>query len=234
MGLGIDGVALTPTQVAQWKIDLGLTIGSDVQAYDADLAAIAALAVTDGNFIVGNGTTWVVEAGATVRSSLGLGSLATASTINNANWSGTDLAVANGGTGASDAATARTNLGCENVDKVEMIVACSDESTDLTTGTAKVTFRMPYAMTLTAVRASVNTAPVGSTLVVDINEGGASILSTKLSIDASEKTSTTAATAAVISDSSLADDAEITIDIDQVGSSTPGKGLKVLLIGTRA
>lgn len=112
-------------------------------------------------------------------------------------------------------------------------IACSDETTDLTTGTAKATFRMPFAMTLTAVRANVNTAPVGSTIIVDINESGTTILSTKLSIDASEKTSTTAASAAVISDSALADDAEITIDIDQIGSSTAGKGLKVWLIGTR-
>lgn len=112
--------------------------------------------------------------------------------------------------------------------------AVSDETTDLTTGTAKVTFRMPFAMTLTAVRASVATAPVGSTLIVDINEAGTSVLSTKLSIDASEETSETAATAAVISDSALADDAEMTIDIDQVGSSTAGAGLKVFLIGTRA
>ena len=116
---------------------------------------------------------------------------------------------------------------------IEIGLACSDETTALTTGTAKVTFRMPCAMTLTAVRATLTTAPVGSTLIVDINEGGTSILSTKLSIDASEKTSTTAATAAVISDSSLADDAEITIDIDQVGSATAGAGLKVWLIGTR-
>ncbi len=116
---------------------------------------------------------------------------------------------------------------------IEIGLACSDETTALTTGSAKVTFRMPCAMTLTAVRATLTTAPVGSTLIVDINESGTSILSTKLSIDASEKTSTTAATAAVISDSALADDAEITIDIDQVGSTTAGAGLKVWLIGTR-
>ena len=113
-------------------------------------------------------------------------------------------------------------------------ISVSDETTDLATGTANTTFRMPYAMTLTSVRANVNTAPVGSTIIVDINEGGSTILSTKLTIDASEETSTTAATPAVISDTALADDAEITIDIDQVGSSTAGKGLKIWFIGRRA
>lgn len=114
-----------------------------------------------------------------------------------------------------------------------LIVACSDESTALTTGAAKVTFRMPYAFTLTAVRASLTTAQTsGAILTVDINEGGGSILSTKLTIDNAEKTSTTAATSPVISDASLADDAEITIDIDQVGDGT-AKGLKIYLIGSR-
>lgn len=113
-------------------------------------------------------------------------------------------------------------------------IAASDETTDLTTGTAKATFRMPFALTLTEVRASVTTAPVGSTIEVDLNEGGVSILSTVISIDANEKTSTTAATPPVISDSNLADDAEITVDLDQVGSTTAGAGLKIYLIGTRA
>jgi hypothetical protein len=54
-----------------------------------------------------------------------------------------------------------------------------------------------------------------------------------LTIDNTEKTSKTAATPAVISDTALADDAEITIDIDQVGDGT-AKGLKITLIGTRA
>jgi hypothetical protein len=116
----------------------------------------------------------------------------------------------------------------------ELVVAASDESTALATGTAKITFRMPRAVTLTAVRASLTTAQASGTIfTVDINEGGTSILSTKLTIDNTEKTSTTAATPPVISDTALADDAEITIDIDQIGNGT-AKGLKVMLIGNYA
>ena len=113
------------------------------------------------------------------------------------------------------------------------VVALSDETTALTTGDAKITFRMPYAFELTGVRASVTTAPTGSVLTVDIEEGGSTILSTLLTIDVSEKTSTTAATPAVISDSALADDSEITMNIDTIGSGVAGAGLKVTLIGYR-
>jgi hypothetical protein len=108
------------------------------------------------------------------------------------------------------------------------VVAASDETTSLAVGSGKTYFRMPYAATLLAVRASVNTVASGIT-IVDINENGTSVLGDKLSIDANEKTSTTAASGATISDSALADDAEISIDIDQVGTAPVAKGLKVYL-----
>ena len=117
--------------------------------------------------------------------------------------------------------------------EVEVAIACSDETSDLAAAAAVATFRMPFAMTVTGVRASVTTAPAGSSIEVDINESGASILSTVISIDAGATTSTTSATPPVISDSALADDAEIKVDIDQIGSGTAGAGLKITMIGTR-
>lgn len=117
------------------RTTLGVAIGSDVQAYDAELAAIAALATTDGNIIVGNGSTWVAESGATARTSLGVdpagtdnstdvtlvttshdylsitGQAITLAAIDLTTDVTGDLPVAEGGTGSSTASGARTNLG---------------------------------------------------------------------------------------------------------------------------
>lgn len=110
-------------------------------------------------------------------------------------------------------------------------LAVSDETTALTTGTGKITFRMPYGMTLTEVRASLTTAQTsGSILTVNVRENGGQIFSTKLTIDNTEKTSVTATTPYVLQDTSLGDDSEITVDIDQLGDGT-AKGLKITLIG---
>ena len=64
------------------RTNLGLAIGTDVQAYDAQLADIAGLSPTDSNFIVGDGSNFVLESGATARTSLGLGTMATQASDN--------------------------------------------------------------------------------------------------------------------------------------------------------
>ncbi len=112
-------------------------------------------------------------------------------------------------------------------------IACSDESTPLVVAPAVVTFRMPFGYNLNSVRMSLTTAQASGTIfTVNIKQNGTSILSTLLTIDNTEKTSTTAATPAVISTSVLTDDAEIVIAITQIGNGT-ATGLKVFLIGSK-
>jgi hypothetical protein len=115
--------------------------------------------------------------------------------------------------------------------KLIIPLVVGDETSNLTAGTSKLTFRMPFAMRITEARASVNTAPVGPAIIIDVNHNGTSIFSSRIHIDATQKTSVTSLSASDFSTTDLLDDAEITIDIDQVGTSTPGKGLKVCLIG---
>ena len=95
--LSINGTAITSTAAELNLLD-GVTattieinyldgVTSNIQTQldalqdsDADLTAIAALTPSDGNFIVGNGTTWVAESGNTVIASLGV--TATAAELN--------------------------------------------------------------------------------------------------------------------------------------------------------
>lgn len=115
------------------RTNLGLAIGSNVQAHDVDLDALAALSKTDSNFIVGNGSTWVAETGATARTSLGVdvagtdnstdvtlggtpnyitisGQVITRGSIDLTTDVTGDLPIAEGGTGASTASAAFTAL----------------------------------------------------------------------------------------------------------------------------
>jgi len=118
----------------------GLTIGtltsSDIPSLDASKITSGTLSVANGgtgvssvtadSYLKGNGTEALVERTYTeVKTDLslnnventalstwtGTSSITTLGTISSGTWNGTDVAVADGGTGASDAAGAKTNLG---------------------------------------------------------------------------------------------------------------------------
>ena len=116
-------------------------------------------------------------------------------------------------------------------DTAAMIIACSDETTNITTGNAKVTFRMPFNVTIIGVAGSLSTASSSGLPDFDINGvGGTTIFTTKPTIDANEKTTYTAATASVLDSTkvNIPRDTEMTIDIDTAG--TGAKGLKVTIL----
>jgi hypothetical protein len=113
----------------------------------------------------------------------------------------------------------------------ELGYACSDETTALTTG-EKVAFYAPFAFNLTSVECCVTTAPTGSALTVDVESpAGTTLLSAVASISASAFTATGSVSGGT---QSIAKGARVSIDIDQIGSTDAGTGLKVTLIGTRA
>lgn len=209
-----------------------VAVGATWQFYAPGTNVSIVLNKADGGLYVWNGTDWVapISPGAVAAASVSYANGSSGLAAGNVQAAIDEVVTMVEGIGAAPVASVNGDTGNVIV-PVPIGLACSDETTALTAGAGKVTFRAPYAMTLTGVRASLTTAQAGGSIfTIDINEGGASILSTKLTIDNGEKTSTTAATAAVISDAAIADDAEITVDIDQIGDGT-AKGLKVWLIG---
>lgn len=97
---------------------------------------------------------------------------------------------------------------------------------------SRTTTRAPFGLTVRTVKMSATTPSTSGVVTVDILRNGVSILSTKLTMDVGETTSSTAAIAAVIDIPEIAEDDEISAVV-----VTPGVGvseLQVWLIGASA
>jgi hypothetical protein len=122
------------------------------------------------------------------------------------------------------------------INPIAVTCQITDSSTDAATGDGKAILNIPSNLNgynLNAVAASVETAPVGSAISIQIHNAtdAVDMLSTPLTIDAGENTSATAATPAVIDTNTddIATNDRLRIDVDAVGSSTAGAGLVVRL-----
>lgn len=109
------------------------------------------------------------------------------------------------------------------------IVPLTNQVDAVASGTGYVTFYSPFAVTVVGVKAGLKTAQAsGNLFTVDINENGTSILGTTLTIDNTETNSIDATTPVSISDSSIASDSAITIDIDDCGTGGVGPVVTIL------
>jgi len=132
----------------------------------------------------------------------------------------------------ADSSDATGNVWSDNT--TSFVIACSDETSDLEVGDDRVQIRLPFAFELTDIIANVNVNPTGADINVQVQEDGSNIMSgVGITIDAGETSSETSATQPTITDSTLGFNSIISVDLDQVGSTLTGTGLKINLIGYR-
>jgi len=138
------------------RTNLGVAIGTNVQAYDAQLADIAGLTPADNSFIVGNGTNFVAENASTARTSLGLGTAATTAA--------TDYATAAQGTKADSALQpAAIGVSVQGYDADLQAIGAIAGTSGLLKKTAADTWSLDTSTYLTSAVTSVTgTSPVAS------------------------------------------------------------------------
>lgn len=114
--------------------------------------------------------------------------------------------------------------------------ALSGQDEDAATGT-KLTFHLMDGFELESdgVMIGCNGDNTGAAIIVDVQDDGVSILTTKPQIAAGDNTSNDggSSVAAVLSSTTLAAGSKISVVVDQVGSSAAGTGLKLYLKGRR-
>lgn len=116
-------------------------------------------------------------------------------------------------------------------------ISCAAVNGDMTVGSGKEIFRIPCAVLLSSVTASLTTAATGVSLfTVDVKKNGVSIFSTLLTFNSGSKTTVGATTPAVLTSNPLAIayDDEISIDVTTIGPVIGGKGLKVTFLGVQS
>jgi hypothetical protein len=132
-----------------------------------------------------------------------------------------------------DPAIARQNLGLDDALVEDLIISLSDEVNLLYPDTNIYRFQLRTTLTNIILFATANEAPTGSSIVVDINLNGVSVFdSAQLSIPSGARDSS--ATTYDLLTTTFPIGSWLSFDIDQVGATFRGTGLKVYITGERS
>ena len=92
----------------------------------------------------------------------------------------------------------------------------------------------PYPVTIEGIHATLQTAPTGTSLIVDVNKNGTTIFTTQANRPTVTVGSVVTSTEVTNMDvTELASGDELTVDVDQVGSGTSGSGLTLFIRYTK-
>ena len=219
----IAGQVITVDPITESDIaDLGAYILNITGSPLSELQDVTITTIASGEILKWNGSAWInqtlAEAGIEPAKGTDDNFVTDAEKVVIGNTSGTNT---------GDQSDAEIVTAYENEAEFIIGFAFTAEDGDIAIAKPALTFTMPnFATTLVGVSVSLISAPTGSVATFDLNEAGVSVLSTLITIDATEFTSETAATPPVISDSSLAANAVMQLDVDGVGSTLPGTGGK--------
>ncbi|MFZ1459085.1 MAG: hypothetical protein WAT17_04360 [Candidatus Saccharimonadales bacterium] len=100
-------------------------------------------------------------------------------------------------------------------------------SLSVTTGTFRLYNDSGNTWTIQNVRASVGTAPTGSSAIIDINVDGTTIFSTQANRPTIAVSTNTSGLVSNMNTTTVANGSYMTVDIDQVGSTVAGSDLTV-------
>jgi len=165
--LAISDGGTGATSASAARTALGLAIGTNVQAFDAQLSDIAGLTPTDSNFIVGDGSNFVLESGATARASLGAQASATDLT---------NLSSCQSGGSAALAALTSTEIGI--LDGATVTTAELNILDGVTSTTAEL--NILDGVTSTASELNILDGVTATTAEINLIDGGTSATSTTL------------------------------------------------------
>lgn len=203
-----DGTKFVPA-----NFDTDVSANSDVTANTAKVTNATHTGDVTGSTALTIGTSKVTND--MLFGSIANGKLAT-DPLARANHTGTQSATT---IGSGDLADARMKLKKE----VIMLALTTDPTTAVTSGTDKVSFRLPFAFTLTEVIVSAHAHGTTSTMTVDINDDGVSINGAPISLTTTDKVNQAASTQV------FADDSIVTVDVDAAGTDV--QGVVVYLVG---